>query len=294
MKFLDTAKHSETASNRNMITYLDFTLDPNNPDYPHLKLSKKTKHIELVTYQVKSTIDENTIADLKIFHAVDGEEMIRSVLESESLTQRNKKLLDIYSILGEESADEIMNEWKKIIKKIFPKIRYKSYLINNSIEGSELLISNIISRSHLIGVRNRRGPANFIICNGAVGALIQDHPSFVRLENNVFSNTSNEIRSVGSIGENIEVFINPFQRFTDNTVIIGRKTQENEPGVYILENKGAREIIETVMIEDNKIIKSKSLHEKLAFVHTKNSSRNFIKFEVEFTKKPLWKKILSI
>jgi hypothetical protein len=77
-------------------------------------------------------------------------------------------------------------------------------------------------------------------------------------------------------------------------VIIGRKTQENEPGVYILENKGAREIIETVMIEDNKIIKSKSLHEKLAFVHTKNSSRNFIKFEVEFTKKPLWKKILSI
>lgn len=294
MKFLDTAKHSETASNRNMITYLDFTLDPNNPDYPHLKLSKKTKHIELVTYQVKSTIDENTIADLKMFHAVDGEEMIRSVLESESLAQRNKKLLDIYSILGEESADEIINEWKKIIKKIFPKIRYKSYLINNSIEGSELLISNIISRSHLIGVRNRRGPANFIICNGAVGALIQDHPSFVRLENNVFSNTSNEIRSVGSIGENIEVFINPFQRFTDNTLIIGRKTQENEPGVYILENKGAREIMETVMIEDNKIIKSKSLHEKLAFVHTKNSSRNFIKFEVAFTKKPLWKKILSI
>jgi len=73
MKFLDTAKHSETASNRNMITYLDFTLDPNNPDYPHLKLSKKTKHIELATYQVKSTIDENTIADLKMFLAVDCE-----------------------------------------------------------------------------------------------------------------------------------------------------------------------------------------------------------------------------
>ena len=294
MKFLDTAKHSETTSNRNMITYLDFTLDPNNPDYPHLKLSKKTKHIELETYQVKSKIDEDTIADLKMFHAVDGEEMIRSVLESESLAQRNKKLLDIYSILGEESADEIMNEWGKILKKIFPKIRYKSYLINNSIEGSELLISNIISRSHLIGVRNRRGHANFIICNGAVGALIQDHLSFVRLENNVYSNTSNEIRSVGSIGENIEVFINPFQRFTDNTVIIGRKTQEHEPGVYIVENKGAREIIETVMIEDNKIIKSKSLHEKLAFVHTKNSSRNFIKFEVEFKKKPLWRRMLFI
>jgi hypothetical protein len=92
----------------------------------------------------------------------------------------------------------------------------------------------------------------------------------------------------------MEVFINPFQRFTDNTIIIGRKTQENEPGVYIIENKGAREVIETAMIEDNRMIKSKSLHERLSFVHTENSEKNFIKFEVSFTKKPLWEKIISI
>ena len=294
MKFLDTAKHSETTSGHNIITYLDFTSHPDNPDYPHLKLTEKTKHIQLETYQVKCKINEDTIADLKVFHAVDGEEIVRSVLESESLIQRQKRLLDIYNILGEESTEEIMNPWKKTIKKIFPKIRYKSYLMNGEIDGSKLLISSIITKSNLIGARSRRGPANFIICNGSVGSLIQTHPSFIYLENNVYSKTSDEIRSIGSIGENMEVFINPFQRFTDNTIIIGRKTQENEPGVYIIENKGAREVIETVMIEDNKMIKSKSLHERLSFVHTENSEKNFIKFEVSFTKKPLWKKILSI
>ena len=55
----------------------------------------------------------------------------------------------------------------------------------------------------------------------------------------MYSNTSDKIRSIGIIG-NIEVFINPFQRFTDNNIIIGRKTQEHEPGVYIVENKGWR------------------------------------------------------
>jgi hypothetical protein len=296
MDFLETAKNLETGHSHGTITYLDFNLDPStsDKDYPHLKLNTKTKHIELQTYQVKSRIDEEAIADLKVFHAVDGEAMVRSVLESESLLQRQKKLLDIYSALSDVTEKEIMGEWKKTLKKIFPKIRYKTYLINDSIEGSRLLISSILSKSNLIAARSRRGPGNFIICNGQVGTLIQDHPSFVHFENNVHSNTSDKIRSIGSIAGNMEVFINPFQRFTDNTIIVGRKTQEHEPGVYIVENKGSKEIIETAMLEESKMIKSKSLREKLSFVDTENASRNFIKFEVEFTKKPLWRRMLFI
>ena len=295
MDFLETAKNLETGHSHGTITYLDFNLDPStsDKDYPHLKLMTKTRHIELETYQVKSRIDEELIADLKVFHAVDGEAMVRSVLESESLIQRQKKLLDIYNILGEESSNEILTGWKKTIKKIFKKIRYNTYLINDSIEGSRLLIYSILSKSNLIAARSRRGPGNFIICNGQVGTLIQDHPSFVYLENKVYSNTSDKIRSIGIIG-NIEVFINPFQRFTDNNIIIGRKTQEHEPGVYIVENKGSKEIMETAMWEESKMIKSKSLREKLAFVDTENASRNFVKFEVEFTKKPLWRRMLFI
>jgi hypothetical protein len=296
MDFLETAKNLETAHGHGTITYLDFNLDSStsDKDYPHLKLMTKTKHIELHTYQVKSRIDEEIIADLKIFHAVDGEAMVRSVLESESLLQRQKKLLDVYSVLSDATEKEIMTEWKKTLKKIFPKIRYKTYLINDSIEGSRLLISSILSRSNLIAARSRRGPGNFIICNGQVGALIQDLPSFVYFENTVYSNTSDKIRAIGSIAGNIEVFINPFQRFTDNVIIVGRKTQENEPGVYIVENKGSKEIMETAMWEESKMIKSKSLRERLAFVDTENASKNFVKFEVEFTKKPLWRRMLFI
>ena len=135
MNFLETAKNLETTNGHGLITYLDYNLDPitSDKDYPHLKLMTKTRHIELQTYQVKSRIDEEIIADLKLFHAVDGEEMVRSVLESESLIQRQKKLLDIYNILGEETSNEILTGWKKTISKIFTKIRYKTYLINDSI-----------------------------------------------------------------------------------------------------------------------------------------------------------------
>jgi hypothetical protein len=46
--------------------------------------------------------------------------------------------------------------------------------------------------------------------------------------------------------------------------------------------------------EGSKMIKTKSLRERLAFVQTENASRNFMKFEVAFTKKPLWRRILFI
>jgi hypothetical protein len=296
MDFLETAKNLETGHGYGTITYLDFNLDPStsDKDYPHLKLMTMSKHIQLQTYQVKSRIDEEAIADLKVFHAVDVEAMIRSTLESESLLQRHKNLLNVYMGLSDESEKEMMTGWKKTLKKIFPKIRYKTYLINDSMDGSKLLIYSIIRIANLIAARSRRGPANFIICNGQVGALIQDHPSFVYSESPMYTNNPGEIRSIGSIGGNMEVFINSFQRYTDNTIIVGRKTQENESGVYLVENKESKEIIEIDVQEGSKMIKTKSLRERLAFVQTENANRNFMKFEVAFTKKPLWRRILFI
>jgi len=296
MNFLETAKHLESRLDTSVITYLDFNLDPSTEDmdYPHLKLSVKNKPIELQTYIVKCNITEETIDDLKLFHSVDGEAMVNSVLESESISNRQRKIMEIYDILGEKSDDEIRSKWKKTVRRIFPKIKYKEYLVNKSTDGSRLLVSNIILRANLIGSRCRRGSGDFVICNGAIGSLIQDHPSFVYSENKVYNNTSSEIRSIGTITGNISVFIDPLKRYTDNTVVVGRKTQDNEPGVYIVENKGSREIAEFSSFKESKPVRKKSLLERLAFVSLENAEKNFLKFEVEFTKKPLWRRILFI
>ena len=56
----------------------------------------------------------------------------------------------------------------------------------------------------------------------------------------------------------------------------------------------SKEIIETDMWEGFRMIKTKSLRERLSFVITENASRNFVKFEVAFSKKPLWRRMLFI
>jgi hypothetical protein len=291
MNFLETAKHLETNSPTFTIPYLDHELKGEK----ELELITKIKHVQLETYTIKSSINESAIEDLKVFHAVDGESMVKSVLESESLVQRQKKLSGLYKELGEISENELLSKWKKTIKKIFPSIKYKEYLTNPFKEGSDLLVRSIVMNSNLIAKRSRFSGADFILCGRAVATLIQDSPNFNYNDINTISlSNGNEINSIGNINGRISVFVDNNIAFSDNTILLGRITRDKENGVYIVEDTSAREIIETSSWEGSSMIKKILLIERLAFVSTEKSHRNFIKFDVDFTKKPLWRKILSI
>jgi hypothetical protein len=291
MKFLETAKHLEVKSPTLTIPYLDHELKGKN----ELELVAKIKHVQLETYTIKSSINESAMEDLKMFHAVDGESMVKSVLESESLVNRQKKLSGLYKELGEISENELLSKWQKTIKKIFPSIKYKKYLTNPFKEGSDLLVRSIIMNSNLIVERSKRGGADFILCGRAVATLIQDSPNFNYNDINTISlSNGNEINSIGNINGRISIFVDNNIAFSDNTIILGRITRENETGVYIVEDTSAREIIETSNWEGSSMIKKILLIERLAFASMEKSHRNFIKFEVAFSRKPLWRKIFNL
>jgi hypothetical protein len=291
MKFLETAKHLYSKTPTFTIPYLDQELKGEN----ELKLVTKIKNVQLETYTIKSSINESAIEDLKVFHAVDGESMVKSVLESESLIQRHKKLSGLYKELGGISENELLSKWQKTIKKIFPSIKYKKYLTNPFKEGSDLLVRSIIMNSNLIAARSRRSGADFILCGRAVATLIQDSPNFIYNDINTISiSNGNEINSIGNINGRISVLVDNNIAFSDNTIILGRITRDHESGVYIVEDSSSKEIIETSNWEGFSMIKNILLIERLAFVSMENSHKNFIKYEVSFSKKHLWRKILSI
>ena len=308
MNFLETACNLDTKTLTGTINYLDFPSAffnekiydnwgsrPQGEEYGVLSLSAFSKFVELQTFRVSSKTNHEFEKDLAYFHGADASSMLLPVLENEAAMQRYKKLSDVYNKLGDESEKEILNEskWKRFLVKLFPSLKFPLYTNNDSIEGSKILINSIIIRSNLIVTRSRRGPGDFVICSGFTGALIQDHPSFVYNEGDLrITSLSGQIRFIGTIAGRIGVFIDPNKRFEDNTIIVGRRTKENEPGVYIVENKDAKETQEIIdPVSFNKTI---AFMEKLAFVGVGNANRNFLKFEVLFTKKPLWRKILSI
>lgn len=311
MNFLETALNLDIKGGTGTITYLDFTSYPDTQEnkvdynrstglgaeeYETLQLRAFSKFVELQTFRVTSKLNSEMEKDLHYYHGIpSASDMMVPVLENEALSQRHKKLSEIYNELGEESQKEILNQskWKRLLVKLFPNLKFPVYTINDSIEGSKILVNSIIIRSNLIASRSRRGAGDFVICNGFAGALIQDHPSFVYSEGDLrFNSLSSQNRFIGTIAGRIAVFVDPNKRFEDNTIIVGRRTKENEPGVYIVENKESRKTEEIVdPVSFNKTI---ALTERLSFVKVGNPNKNFLKFEVSFTKKPLWRKLLSI
>lgn len=314
MNFLETARNLEIKSLTGTIHYLDLTDYPDYPDtqgksvdynrstglgteeYGTLQLRTFSKFVELQTFRVTSKFNSEMEKDLSFYHGIpSASDMMIPVLENEAAMQRYKKLSDVYNKLGDESEKDILNEskWKRFLVKLFPSLKFPLYTNNDSIEGSKILINSIIIRSNLIATRSGRGPGDFVICSGFTGALIQDHPSFVYNEGDLrITSLSGQIRFIGTIAGRIGVFIDPNKRFEDNTIIVGRRTKETEPGVYIAENKDAKDIQEILdPVSFNKTI---ALTEKLAFVEVGYANRNFLKFEVSFSKKPLWRKILCI
>lgn len=311
MNFLETACNLDTKNGTGTITYLDFTSYPDTQEnkanynrstglfpgeYETLQLSTFSKFVELQTFRVTSKMNSEMEKDLHYYHGIpSASDMMIPVLENEALSQRHKKLSEIYNELGGESQKEILNQskWKRFLVKLFPNLKFPVYTINDSIEGSKIIVNSIIIRCNLIAARSRRGAGDFVICNGFTGALIQDHPAFVYNEGDLRLNTlSSQNRFIGTIAGRISVFIDPNKGFQDNTIIIGRRTKETDPGVYIIENKESRKTEE--MVDPVSFNKNITLTERLAFVKVGNSNKNFLKFEVSFTKKPLWRKILCI
>jgi hypothetical protein len=309
MRFLDTAFNTETEDNFKVIRYLDLDkvknekLEDNSQwgtkeigvrEYPEISLRVFEKFVSLSLFSVSSRINTNQSKDIMDLHGVNINDMMGSVLKNESFLTKQKNLYSVYKGLAEKPENDISNgsRWRSFIKRIFPKIKFPVYLGKDPVDNSKILIKNIFLQSNLIASRSRRGYGDFLICNSSVGALIQDHPSFIFSERNGLITNPGEIYYAGNIGNKIAVFIDPNKSFKDKEVLIGRVTKEGEPGVYIVENKKSQlldEFLDPLTLEKNI-----RLLERLAFIDVGNPSQNFTRFEVEFSNKPLWKKILCI
>lgn len=310
MDFLDTAFRFKTKQSQAIVRYLDLSISnarDNSSDnewgnnsisddnYNSLELKLLEKFIELSTHRVKLSLSEKLSEDLKELHGIEAEQMANSMLLNESILQKHKYLSDLYHNLGKKSEEDLINSsaWRRIIRKIFPRIKFQVYALNHSKEGSNILINSILLRANLIAARSRRGPGDFIICSNSVSSLIQDHTSFVYSGMSGLIYPGGKIYYVGSIGNKIAVFVDPMKSYKDTSILVGRTTKENEHGVYFIEKEDS-EKIESFKNEADPDKTDIFLSEKMAVVEIGESKRNFIRFEVSFTKKPLWKKILCL
>lgn len=303
IKFLNTAFCIEMKNEggNGVITYMDLESSPIDnikewgiaeagAEPQELRLVTRTKFIELQRFQVKAKFPSELVSDLNHFHGVDAASLLDSTLNNEMDQNILKKLYSEYNDLGEITRASEYTKWQKFILKWLKKIVITNYAEENN-KGSELIYNKIVVEANKIAARSRIKHGDFIVCSSLIGALLQDHPGFTwEPSGNDQIMTNNTISYIGKIGGRIDVYVNANLRFNDGYVIIGRKTNQNESGVYLTYKE--RERFELANMDPSG--KDLGISQRLSIASTMGAEKSFSKIHFTVGKKPFWRKLFNI
>jgi len=283
---LETSSFKQFKDSDPLVSTFNYLLPVFEDNEVHLKIRKED--IEMKNRKVSSVISKEQNESILMTIGVDTSSTMENVLKNEFKQGVIKDLINEYSSLGKRSFSEIKNKSQRIISRFFPNYVFYKYTGESEMDKIKGIIQLISLGSNMIGTRSRMGKGDFLICNSQVASYIQDGDFFVPDMSGGLQIATDLYKYIGNIHSSIDVFVDPFARFDDNYIIIGKRTIERQSGVYLGIKEGSIETKET----ENEIIKD---YNNLFFIKsTQDSHRNFIRFDVKFDKRPFWKKLLSI
>jgi hypothetical protein len=283
--FMSTALVKEIPERAGSISYLTPEISPGRSGDI---LSMKVNHqfFETSTKRVKSSINKETLMDIQAIHGIDAYQELVSVLSNETILGNQKVLNGIYKKLGEESERKSRSKWKSFLNKYF-NIEFPTY-----VKDSKELALKIALFSNLIAAKSRRGPGNFIVVSAYNWSLLQELNSTSLILDPV-TPMSSGIILVGTINNNIQVFLNSNLSYNDSTVIIGKKSEEPFPGVLFGRYTRELEVMDSYSPMDFKENSEYALIERSIISEFGNPSDAYYTANIVVGKKPLWRTLIG-
>jgi hypothetical protein len=95
------------------------------------------------------------------------------------------------------------------------------------------LITKMIHASNYIATEGRVGPAQYVVTNGGIAAALMDVAGYTLNPVKSKINGSGQMYPVGQIGD-ITIYVDPYMKYNDNRLVLGRKNNPDQPGVIFV------------------------------------------------------------
>ena len=202
------------------------------------KISSKT--VAVGTIEVSSALRRTEIEDIKANTGMDIVQKMESILVNELSQTISKQIVAKIFELGElnrASAPAVSNSLAT--ENIFDlDTAYVS--VAGGAPGGETthavqrkLITKIAHASNFIATEGRVGPAQYLITNGGLAAALSDISGYTVNPVKSKMNASGQLYPVGSIGD-ISIYVDPYMRYNDNRIVLGRKNNPDQPGIIFV------------------------------------------------------------
>ena len=199
-----------------------------------------SKSIAVGTIEVSSALRRTEIEDIKANTGMDIVQKMESILVNELSQTISKQIVSkIFEMgaLNRASAPAYAGTLANISGQTIFDLD-TAYV--GSGPGGETthavqrkLITKMVHASNYIATEGRVGPAQFAVTNGALAASLMDIAGYTINPLKSKMNSSGQLYPVGQIGD-IQIYVDPYMKYNDNRIVIGRKNNPDQPGIIFV------------------------------------------------------------
>lgn len=201
------------------------------------KISSKT--VAVGTIEVSSALRRTEIEDIKANTGMDIVQKMESILVNELSQTISKQIIQKIFEMGDlnrTSAPAFGGTPTITGQTIFD---LDTAYVTSGPQGETThavqrkLITKIAHASNYIATEGRVGPAQYLITNGGLAAALQDIAGYTINPVKSKLNGQGQLYPVGSIGD-ISIYVDPYMRYNDNRIVLGRKNNPDQPGIIFV------------------------------------------------------------
>lgn len=196
------------------------------------KVSSKT--VAVGTIEVTSALRRTEIEDIKANTGMDIVQKMESILVNELSQTISKQIVSkIFELGALNRTSAPLNGSGS------PVFDLNTSYVTSGPQGETThavqrkLITKVVHASNFIATEGRVGPAQFAVTNGGLAAAFMDIAGYTINPVKSKLNGSGQLYPVGQIGD-ITVYVDPYMKYNDNRIVLGRKNNPDQPGVVFV------------------------------------------------------------
>lgn len=192
-----------------------------------------SKSVAVGTIEVSSSLRRTEIEDIKANTGMDIVQKMESVLVNELSQTVSKQIVAKIFEMGD------LNRQSAPLRGGSPIFDLDTAYAGTTVGGETThavqrkLITKIIHASNYIATEGRVGPAQFLVTNGGLAATLQDVAGYTINPAKSKLNGNGQLYPVGQIGD-ITIYVDPYMKYDDNRVVLGRKNNPDQPGIIFV------------------------------------------------------------
>jgi hypothetical protein len=193
-----------------------------------------TKTVQVGDIEITSALKRTQIEDIKASTGMDIVQKLESVLVNELTQTISKQIVAKITELAELArtrATVPTNKFDYNVDTYFATVAPGGETTHSA---QRKLVAKINNASNFIATDGRVGPAQYLVTNGNLASVLQDVSTYT-LNPPATSklNTNGQLYPMGNLGQ-IAIYVDPYQRWDDNRIFLGRKNSVDQPGLLFL------------------------------------------------------------